>query len=196
MNLPNKLTISRMVLAFVFIILLFLPGLASKVAALVVFLLASATDALDGYLAKKNNQITDFGRMMDPIADKMLTLSAFLAFVQMQLVPAWMVVVILFREVAITGLRVFALTKGDVIAADSGGKHKTACQIFAIFAVLLLIIFNEAGHKLFSFWSPRAEAVYMDAVFILMLITVILTTISGVSYLVKNKEVYSNAKKS
>lgn len=196
MNLPNKLTILRIVLAFIFIIFLFLPGLASKVAALIIFLLASATDALDGYLAKKYNQITDFGRLMDPIADKILILSAFLAFVQMQLVPAWMVVIIVFREAAITGMRTLALTKNKVIAADMGGKHKTACQVFAIVAILLLIVFKEAGPKLLSFWSPRTEVMYRHAIFVLMFITMALTLASGVSYLIKNKEVYSNAKES
>lgn len=196
MNLPNKLTILRIILAFIFILFLFLPGLVSKVLALLVFLLASLTDLLDGYLAKKNNQITDFGRLMDPIADKVLILSAFLAFVQMQLVPAWMVVIIIFREAAVTGLRILALGKGKVIAADHGGKHKTAWQVFAIFVILLLIVFREAGPKVFSFWSERTESIYKDAIFILMFITVILTMVSGLSYLIKNREVYSNAKES
>jgi CDP-diacylglycerol---glycerol-3-phosphate 3-phosphatidyltransferase len=193
MNLPNKLTISRIALAIVFIVLLFRPGLVSKIFALVVFLAASATDLLDGYLAKKNNQITDFGRLMDPIADKILILSAFLAFVQMQLVPAWMVLVIIFREAAVTGLRILALGKGRVIAADNGGKHKTVSQVVAIFVILLLIIFRQADP---AFWSGRAESLYKNAIFMLMLITVTLTLISGVSYLLKNREVYSHAKES
>lgn len=196
MNLPNKLTMLRIGLAFIFIIFLFMPGLPAKILALAAFLLASGTDFLDGYLAKKNNQITDFGRLMDPIADKILILSAFLAFVQMQLVPAWMVVIIIFREVAVSGLRALAMAKGKVIAADRGGKHKTACQIFAISVILLMIIFREAPTASLSFWSERAESVYRDAIFVLMLITVTLTLISGVSYLLKNKEVYSNAKES
>lgn len=196
MNLPNKLTIMRIALAFVFIVFLVLPGLAPKVAALVTFLIASATDALDGYLAKKYNQITDFGRLMDPIADKILILSAFIAFVQMQLIPAWMAVVIVFRETVVTGLRALALAKGKIISADSGGKHKTICQMFAIVAILLLIIFKEAGPKLFGFWSTRTETIYRYTVDVLMLITVALTLISGVSYLLKNREVYSDAKES
>jgi len=196
MNLPNKLTILRIVLAFIFIVFLFLPGLAYKIAALATFLMASATDALDGYLAKKHNQVTDFGRLMDPIADKILILSAFLAFVQMQLVPAWMVIIIIFREAAMTGLRALALTKNKVIVADRGGKHKTAFQVFAIVAILLLIIFKEAGPKLLSFWSQRTEIAYKQAIFVLMFITMGLTLVSGISYLLKNKEIYSNAKES
>lgn len=196
MNLPNKLTIARIILAFVFILLLFMHGLGSKIAAFAVFLLASITDLLDGYLAKKNNQITDFGRLMDPIADKILILSAFLAFVELGLVPAWMVVIILFREMAVTGLRILALNKGKVIAADSGGKHKAVSQVAAILAILLLLIFREAGPMTAAFWSVRTEAIYKDSIYALMLITVVLTLISGVSYLIKNREVYAHAKES
>lgn len=196
MNLPNKLTMMRIALAFIFIIFLFTPGLTSKILALAAFLSASGTDLLDGYLAKRNNQITDFGRLMDPIADKILILAAFLAFVQLQLVPAWMVVIIIFREVAVSGLRALAMAKGKVIAADRGGKHKTACQALAVFIILLLIIFREAPPARLSFWSESAEHIYKNAIFALMLITVTLTLISGVSYLLKNREVYSNAKES
>jgi len=120
-NLPNKLTILRIVLAFVFILFLFIGGLAAKVTALVLFLSASATDILDGYLAKKNNQITDFGKLMDPIADKILIISAFLAFVEMRLIPAWMVVIILFREAAVTGLPYACPEQGK---GDPGGSRR------------------------------------------------------------------------
>jgi CDP-diacylglycerol---glycerol-3-phosphate 3-phosphatidyltransferase len=196
MNLPNKLTILRIVLAFVFIFFLFIHGFGAKVAAFVVFLSASFTDLLDGYLAKKNNQITDFGRLMDPIADKILILSAFLAFVEMGLIPAWMVIIILFREVVVTGLRILALSKGKIMPADSGGKHKTVSQVVAILAILLLIIFRAAGPVAPAFWSANAEAIYRDSIYVLMLITVALTLISGISYLVKNREVYAHAKES
>lgn len=196
MNLPNKLTIVRIALAFVFILFLFIHGLGAKIAAFAIFLLASLTDLLDGYLAKKNNQITDFGKLMDPIADKILILSAFLAFVELGLVPAWMVVIILFREVAVTGLRILALSKGRVIPADSGGRHKTVSQVMVILAILLLIIFRAAGPMASNFWSAKTEAIYKDSIYILMLITVALTLISGVSYLIKNREVYAHAKES
>ncbi len=196
MNLPNKLTILRIILAFVFIALVFLPGLFPKILALITFIIASATDALDGYLAKKNNEVTDFGRLMDPIADKILILSAFISFVQLQLIPAWMVVVIIFREAAVTGLRALALANGKVISADRSGKHKTAVQVFAIFAILLFMVFKEAGEKRLNFWTAGVENAYKETIFILMLITVTLTLISGVSYLAKNREVYSSAKES
>jgi len=125
---------------------------------------------------------------------KVLVLAAFLAFVEMELIPAWMVVIIVFRELAITGLRISALTKDKIIPSDGGGKHKTVSQIFAVVVILLFLIFREAGIKVFKFWNETTELVYKDAIFILMLITVILTLISGVSYLVKNKEIYLNAK--
>ena len=117
MNIANKLTISRIVLTFVFMFFLFSKGLASKVLALAVFAVASWTDFLDGFLAKKRNEITDFGKLMDPIADKILVIAAFLAFVEMKLIPAWIVVIIVFREFTITGLRLIALAKGVVMEA-------------------------------------------------------------------------------
>jgi CDP-diacylglycerol--glycerol-3-phosphate 3-phosphatidyltransferase len=194
MNLPNKLTISRIPLAFIFMLFLFLNGLTAKVLALVTFLIASFTDFLDGYIAKRNNISTDFGRLMDPIADKVLILAAFLAFVEMELVPAWMVVIIVFREVAVTGLRILALTKGKVITSDDRGKNKMVSQVFVIFVTLVFLIFREAGLKVGGFWNANIESISKDTIFILMLITTALTLVSGVSYLVKNREVYLNAK--
>ncbi|MDO8536493.1 MAG: CDP-diacylglycerol--glycerol-3-phosphate 3-phosphatidyltransferase [Candidatus Omnitrophota bacterium] len=194
MNLPNKLTVLRIILVFVFMLFLFSQGVAAKVLALATFIAASATDFLDGYIAKKMKMVTDFGKLMDPIADKILVLAAFLAFVEMELIPAWMVVIIIFREVAITGLRLSALGRGKVVAADEGGKHKMVSQVFSIFAILLFLIFREAGIKVFDFWNSSTERVYKDTIFILMLITTLMTLISGISYFIKNKGVYFNAK--
>ena len=193
MNLPNKLTILRIILTVAFIFFLLSKGLTFKLLALFTFLLACLTDALDGFIAKRNNQITDFGKLMDPIADKILVLSAFLVFVEMRLIPAWMVVIIIFREVAVTGLRILALTQKRIIPADLGGKHKTVWQVFAILAILIFLIFTQGGRSTFGFWSPGAELFYKNTIFIIMLITVTLTLISGFSYLIKNREVYSNA---
>ena len=197
MNLPNKLTVSRIVLAFVFVAVLELPGsVVSRSLALLIFLAASFTDFLDGWIAKTGNMVTDFGRLMDPIADKILVLGAFLVFVQMGIVPGWMVVIIVAREAVVTGLRISALTKGSVIPADDGGKHKMVSQVFSIIAILFFLIFREAGIRVFQFWNQGTERIYKDVIFVLMLITTSLTLISGIAYLVKNKEVYSNAKKS
>lgn len=176
MNLPNKFTIARIVLTFVFMAFLFVHGLAAKVAALILFAAASLTDWVDGYLARKYDQISDFGKFMDPIADKILVLSAFFAFIELELVPAWMVVVIVFRESIVTGLRLFALSRNIVLPAQEGGKQKTASQMIAIFVILISLILKEIGIKF------PAEAIY-----ILMLITTALTLISGSSFLYRNR---------
>lgn len=195
MNIANQLTISRIFLTFVFMAFLFSGGVAAKAMALVTFIVASFTDFLDGFIAKSWNMTSDFGKVMDPIADKILVLAAFLAFVEMKLVPAWMVVIIVLREVSITGLRLAALGQDKVIAADEGGKHKMVSQVLSILAILFFIILREAGIKIFNFWTPETERVYKDAIFFLMSITVALTVISGASYLLKNKEVWANVKK-
>lgn len=185
MNLPNKLTISRIFLTAAFVFFVLAKGLPAKILAFVIFSLASSTDVLDGYLAKRNNEITDFGKLMDPIADKILVLAAFLAFVEIGIIPSWMVVVIISREAAITGLRILALTKGKVIPADDGGKHKTISQVVAIFVILLFLIFKEGGANITA---------YENLIYLVMLLTTALTLISGAAYLIKNKEVYFNAK--
>jgi CDP-diacylglycerol--glycerol-3-phosphate 3-phosphatidyltransferase len=193
MNLANKLTVSRILLTFVFMFFLFSKGLAFKAAALAVFLIAAATDFLDGYFAKKKNEVSDFGRFMDPIADKVLVIAAFLAFVEMKLVPAWIVVIIIFREFIITGLRLIALARGEVIEAEMAGKHKTVSQMFSIYVILLFIVFRESGTSVFGFWNENLEYLSRNIIFGLMLITAFLTLISGGSYLVKNRRFFRNA---
>jgi len=196
MTLANKLTMSRIFLAFVFIILLFSKGLFFKSLALAVFALASLTDLLDGIAAKRTNTVTDFGKLMDPIADKVLVLAAFVSFVQMRIIPAWMVVIIMFREFSITGLRLLAMSKGRVIAASGGGRHKTVSQFASIFVILIFLVIQEAGQKGILPWSAGAEAAWQGAITIFMFIAVIFTAISGASYLIKNKDIYLNGEKS
>ena len=194
MNLPNKLTISRMILTVIFLFFLFGHGAIYKVLAFFTFLIAAITDFLDGYIAKKYNQISDFGKLMDPIADKILTISAFLAFVEMGFVPAWMVVVIIFREFVVTGMRFMALQKHEVIEATWCGKHKTVSQITAIFIILLFIVFREFGESL-KFWTPEFQNFFNGIILGLMSITVILTIISGISFFMRNKKViWQNAR--
>jgi len=194
MNLANKLTMSRIALTFVFMFFLFSGGIAAKVTAFVVFSIASLTDMLDGLVAKGTKSVTDFGKLMDPIADKILVLAAFVAFVEMKIIPGWMVVVITLREFLITGLRVLALTKGRVISASEGGRHKTVSQFAAIFVILLFVVVREMSEKGIVLWFSGMESAYRGVIYLFMLVTVILTTISGVSYLIRNKEVYLNAK--
>ena len=187
MNLPNRLTISRIILTFIFIFFISQEGLIPIVIAALVFTLASLTDYYDGYLARKHNMTSDFGKLMDPIADKFLILAAFVAFVRMQLVDDWMVVLILGREIIVTGLRLFALSKKKVLSAERAGKHKTVSQIVAIFAILGFIIFKESLTA-FSQWSQVLEVWWTAGIDILMLITVALTLISGFSYLWNNRQ--------
>jgi len=193
-NIANKLTVSRILLTFVFMFFLFSKGLTCKVLALAVFIIASSTDFLDGFLAKRRNEVSDFGKFMDPIADKVLTLSAFLAFVEMKLIPAWIVVIIVFREFVITGLRLIALAKGKVIEAEAVGKHKTISQMVSIYVILFFIIFRESSISVFGFWNESMEYLLKQIIFYMMVITALLTIVSGASCLVKNKKFFLNAK--
>lgn len=190
MNTPNKLTISRIILTFIFMLFLFSKGILMKILALAVFSLASLTDYYDGKLARKHNQVTDFGRFMDPLADKVLMIASFLAFVELKLVPAWMVLLIISRELVITSLRIFAATKQKILEAEIAGKHKTVSQAVAIFTVLVFLIFREIGMKLFKFWSSSLELAFHRFILVLMVTTVILTLISGISYLWRNRRFF------
>ena|SRR3989338_6510311 len=194
MNLPNQLTILRIILTAFFVFFVFIPGLAFKVLALAVFSCAALTDWLDGKIAKSRNLITDFGKIMDPIADKILVLGAFLSFIQLQFIPAWTVVVIIGRESAITSLRFFALSKGRVIAASKGGKYKTVSQMAAIFIILISLIFKEAFKIGCLSLCPEFDRYAGIVVYLSMLVTVILTLISGVSYIWDNRMLFSEAK--
>ncbi|MBF0215630.1 MAG: CDP-diacylglycerol--glycerol-3-phosphate 3-phosphatidyltransferase [Candidatus Omnitrophica bacterium] len=196
MNLPNKITIARIVLTFIFMFLLYLHGVIFKILALVVFLLAVYSDYLDGMLARKLDIRTDFGKLMDPVADKILVLGAMLAFVEMNLVPAWAVTVIILRELIITGLRLIVL-KGNnkVIEAHKLGKHKTVAQMVSIFFILLFIIFKEAGLTVYGFWDQALEYWYRQLIFCLILVTVAYTVASGVLYINANKRCLMNWEK-
>jgi len=188
MNMPNRITLLRIVLTFVFMFFLFCQGLWAKVLSLLIFTFAALSDLYDGWLANKRNMVTDFGKLMDPIADKILVLAAFAAFVQMQLIEAWMFVIIISREILITSLRLFALNKGRVLAATKVGKHKTASQMVVIFAILVFIVLKEVMLRFFT-WNPYWERLFRSGIYILMVLTVGLTLYSGVSYLWENRKV-------
>src|SRR4030042_6814396 len=150
MNIANKLTVLRIILTFVFMFFLFVHGLWAKVLSLIIFVFAALSDFLDGMIAQRRNMVTDFGRLMDPIADKILVLAAFAAFVQMQLIEAWMFVIVIAREILITSLRLFALNKGKVLSAAKAGKHKTVSQMAVIFVILGFIVLKEAMLTFFT----------------------------------------------
>jgi CDP-diacylglycerol--glycerol-3-phosphate 3-phosphatidyltransferase len=194
MNLPNKLTVSRFVLTGFFLWALFSPFKYNDTLALVFFSLAGFTDFLDGRIARSRNLITNFGKLMDPLADKILTCSAFVAFVESThlnpnapvKVAAWMVIVIVARELAITGLRLLAASKNIVLAAERYGKHKTISQIVAIISLLVLDAMNEwpaAVKNIFTGWSP----VFTE---IALWVTVVLTAASGGIYLWRNRKFF------
>lgn len=186
MSLPTKITVIRILVTFIIMALLFQPGLAAKSWCLALFLLASLTDWLDGYLARRWNEITPLGMLLDPIADKVLVLGLFLSFVQLHLVSAWMVMVILGRELLITGVRLYAASRHVVISAAPEGKHKTVSQMAAIVVILTALIVREA---------PSLAAVPAVAVWIPRLIlgtvwaAVILTVISGASFFWRHRVV-------
>ncbi|MCK9571726.1 MAG: CDP-diacylglycerol--glycerol-3-phosphate 3-phosphatidyltransferase [Candidatus Omnitrophica bacterium] len=188
MNIANRITLSRILLTFVFMFFLFCHGLWWKVASLIVFMLAAISDFLDGMIAQRRNMVTDFGRLMDPIADKILVLAAFAAFVQMQLIDAWMFVIIVSREILITSLRLFALNKGKVLSAARAGKHKTVSQMAVIFLILGFIVLKELLLK-YSTWNPDWESAFRQGIYALMLLTVGLTLYSGLSYLWENRKI-------
>lgn len=191
MNTANKITVFRILLTFVFMFC-FLPYFDKiwwvKIFALVIFALAAVSDFLDGMIAKRRNTITDFGKLMDPIADKILVLSAFAAFLQLQLIALWMFMLIVSREILITSIRLFALNKGRVLSASKAGKHKTLSQMSVIFIILLFIVFKEVMKRYFV-WNPNWDVFFKSSVNILMLFTVGFTIYSGLSYLWENRSI-------
>lgn len=193
MNLPNKLTISRLALTIAFLGFMFSQVRFRETLALALFIAGGTTDFLDGHLARRRKLITNFGILMDPLADKILVCSAFIAFVGLGWVPAWMAVVVVARELAITGLRLLAASKQVVLAAERYGKHKTISQIVAIIAILVLHSYDQwgnPGRAVFG-WSFGGQVPWIDwfANFAKWL-AVALTFVSGGLYLWKNSAIY------
>ena len=188
MNTPNKLTLLRAVLVPVFLVCYLVEGIPhNRLAALVVFATASLTDLLDGHLARKNGLVTDFGKFMDPLADKMLVTTALIAFVGDGVLPSWAVAIIIIRELAVTSLRLIAAGKGVVIAADIFGKYKTVFQMSMIVVLLL-----EQSLAEFEALAPAMGAYQIGWLnTALLAITLALTVLSGINYLVKNRECFS-----
>ncbi|PWA13567.1 CDP-diacylglycerol--glycerol-3-phosphate 3-phosphatidyltransferase [Pueribacillus theae] len=192
MNLPNKITLSRVILIPIFMIFMLAPlpigewtlfkqtiPISHLIGALI-FIFASATDWVDGYLARKYNLVTNLGKFLDPLADKLLVTAALVSLVQLQFAPAWIVIIILSREFAVTGIRLIAAGEGKVIAASNIAKWKTTFQIIAIAALLLYNIPFSAV----SF--PFGELMLWAAF--------ILTILSGIDYFWKNREIILSSK--
>lgn len=170
MNIANKVTTLRLILIPIFVAFYYFMGRDNNIAA-IIFIIASLTDALDGHLARSRNLITNFGKFVDPLVDKVLTMAAFIVLVEGQIIPSWAVIIIIARELIITGFRTLAADQGITIAASMWGKAKTTSQMVALVCLLLDVeVLNNIGIYIFY-------------------IAVALTVISGVDYIVKNKQV-------
>ena len=181
MNLPNKLTLLRVCMIPLFVILALVETTATQILAVIVFLLACFTDYLDGHIARSCNLVTDFGKFMDPIADKLLVMSALVILVSQSRMPAWVCIVMLAREFIISGFRLVAAGKGTVIAAGMTGKAKTVTQMVAIVMLFLFSSAHGGGHGFFYLLSN-----------IVLYASAILSIVSCVEYIWNNRSVIAD----
>lgn len=175
MNLPNKLTVGR-VIAVPFFVAAYMLGY--YIVALILFVLASLTDMLDGKIARKHNLVTNFGKIMDPLADKILVYSALVLMTGDGTIPSWVLIIILAREFAVSGMRTVAASSGIVIAAGMSGKIKTVLQMFAVPVLILAPAF------------PDIKEIFICG-YILLYASLIMTIFSGIEYIYKNRKVFS-----
>lgn len=194
MNLPNKLTASRFVLTIAFLAVMFSKVPYHETIALTLFCAAGVTDFLDGEIARRRKLITNFGILMDPLADKIMVCSAFIAFVGVGWLAAWMAVIVVARELAITGLRLLAASKNVVLAAEGYGKHKTITQITAIIAIFVRVIIDndqwgKPGQLIFGWHIADKPWVFWFS-HISVWLAIVLTFTSGWLYLWKNRALY------
>ena len=190
MNLPNKLTVSRIILSPIFMAFFLVDNIYSRYIAFLIFVAASLTDLYDGYLARKTGIVTNFGKFMDPLADKILTSIAFISLLALQLpyVIGWMVVVMVGREILITGLRTVAAYRGMVIPPSAGAKLKTVFQMvfvnLSILHILVEMTHEKFGTPLFLIGEPMIEGFLK----LLLVLTMLLTLLTGLHYLLANRE--------
>jgi CDP-diacylglycerol---glycerol-3-phosphate 3-phosphatidyltransferase len=189
MNLPNQLTILRLILTLPFVAALSLQFPGAKLLALILFIVSSVTDYADGYIARKYKLITDFGKLMDPLVDKIMTMAAFICLVALGSIPAWAVIAIVSREFLITGLRLIAAARGKVLPAERLGKLKTVWQIGTILYCLVVVAVVDQFGGLAT--GPTATALYFLGL-TLVLLTVGLTPWSGITYFAKNWDLVSD----
>lgn len=192
MNLPNQLTVARLLLTFLFVGVLSIDGIPyAGTIALAVFSIAAYTDLLDGQIARKRNLITNFGKLMDPLADKVLMCAGFVMLCEQGYFPAWVVVLILTREFLVTGLRLVASAEGIVLAAENLGKYKTTFQIIAVIYFLVVLATKEPTLAWFSpvlNWRGLGPHLLGP---LLIWIALLLTLVSGLSYVWKNRNLLS-----
>lgn len=198
MTTASKFTLARVFMIPLFMVCLYLSydittvsGFVWMIAALCVFILASVTDAIDGHIARKYNQVSDFGKFLDPLADKLLVISAMCIFCEWGIFPAWALMIVLAREFAVTGLRLVAVDNGRVIAAAWSGKVKTACTMVAL--CVLIVLWSFERFALIGINIPANVCTVLDAIVRWLVIGVIvLTTLwSGVEYFIKNWDVFN-----
>ncbi len=187
-RVPNQLTALRIILTPLFIVLLFSQGYLNKILALVVFIVASVTDAYDGLIARKFNVVSSWGKFLDPLADKILVLSAFIAFWYMDFFPLWMLILIVLRDVVITGLRLWMMSRDTTMETSMFGKSKTVAQVVGIYVILVFIVLHH--WRLFRFLHPTLDWMANNYVLWgLMFIVTVLTVSSGIHYLHVNRAV-------
>lgn len=185
MNLANRLTVSRFFLSLAFVIALSVDFPFRFTAALLLFLAAGITDYADGEIARRFHMETDFGRLMDPLVDKIMMAAAFVCLVPLKAIPAWAATVIVSREFLITGLRLLAASKGRVLSAEKLGKHKTAWQIITAIYFLLMLSVSEF-FRMAQGSSPIYARLWQEGGGFLLVVTITLTIVSGIGYLWKN----------
>lgn len=192
MNLPNKLTVSRFLLTIAFVAAIYSPIPFHETIAMVLFIAAAITDYYDGMIARRDKLITNFGILMDPLVDKILVCSAFIAFVGRGWTPAWMAVIIVARELAVTGLRLLAASKSVVLSAEAMGKHKTTMQIIAIISILVRESYTPWGEwSRLIFGFPILGVPWVNIfTFWALWLAVILTLLSGAQYMWRNRHLY------
>jgi CDP-diacylglycerol--glycerol-3-phosphate 3-phosphatidyltransferase len=186
MNLPNKLTVTRIILSPIFMVTFLVDNLYSRYFALFIFVVAALTDLYDGHLARKTGVITSFGKFMDPLADKLLTSTALVAFLALGYVKSWIVLPIIVREFFITGLRAMAAYRGVVIPSSILAKWKTATQMVVIIIILLFSNLEMTWSALGRHHSPVPSEVAIIVFNGLLLASMALTLITGIDYIVKN----------
>ena len=186
MNLPNKLTMARIILSPIFMVTFLINNLYTRYLALFIFAVAALTDMYDGHLARKTGVVTSFGKFMDPLADKLLTSTAFIAFVALGYVKSWIVLPIIVRELFITGLRAMAAYRGVVITSSVLAKWKTASQMIAIVIILLFTNLRMTWSALGHHRSPLPADVAFKVFDGVVMVTMVLTLITGIDYIVKN----------
>jgi CDP-diacylglycerol--glycerol-3-phosphate 3-phosphatidyltransferase len=201
MNLANKLTMGRIVVIPFFILFMFMGNIPARVAAFLIFILAALTDLYDGIVARHREEVTNFGKFIDPLADKLIVSAALISFVQLRelSIPAWMVILIISREFIITGLRSVAASRGTIIPASLSGKFKTTSQMAVIITILIILIINAVLKNYwhvtpvelqnFLGWRRILGYILNRGPYWLMLLVTILTVISGFNYIFRNKHI-------